>query len=299
MTIPPLSDPVANLPPLRVTIADHGLSARRRLGQNFLLDMNLTTKIARLALTDAPPSTTMIEVGAGPGGLTRALLLAGARRVIAIEKDPRCVPALRALSEVAGDRLRIIGADALDLDIAALAPPPRRIAANLPYNIATRLLIGWLKQATDLQTLTLMFQKEVAQRIVARPGAPGYSRLSVLCNWRCETRLLFVVPARAFTPTPNVTSAVVSLRPRLPTAESCVMEDLEAVTAAAFGQRRKTLRRALASLPVPAEALLANADIDPSLRAEVLSIEDFARLARRFRQMAAQESNSGCRPHLS
>lgn len=267
---------IADLPPLRQVIAAHGLAARKALGQNFLLDLNLTAKIAALAgdLTQG----TVIEIGPGPGGLTRALLMAGAARVVALEKDPRAIAALDDLVAAAGGRLEVLQVDALAADCATLGPPPRRIVANLPYNIATPLLIGWLRAADAFASLTLMFQKEVAERIAAQPGDAAFGRLSVLVNWRCVARIAMTLPARAFTPPPKVASAVVHLVPRDPPPEDCRIADLERVTAAAFGQRRKMLRRSLAGLG--GETLLADAGVDPTRRAEDLTIADFARLAR-------------------
>ncbi len=274
-------DPVAELAPLREVIASHGLSASKKLGQNFLLDLNLTRKIARAA--GPLDKGTVIEVGPGPGGLTRALLLEGAQNVVAIEKDRRCIEALAPLVEAAQGRLRLIEGDALEIDIEALGPVPRRIAANLPYNVATPLLIGWLSKAEILASLTCMFQREVADRITAQPGEKPYSRLSVLTNWRCHTSFEFALPARAFTPPPKVTSAVVRLDPITPPPTDCRMEDLETITAAAFGQRRKMLRQSLKSLAsakgTTAEALLNSAGIDPTQRAEQIPIEGFATLA--------------------
>lgn len=274
-------DAVAALPPLRSVIADHGLAARKSLGQNFLLDLNLTSKIARAA--GAIDQGTIVEVGPGPGGLTRGLLLEGAQKVVAIEKDVRCIAALQPLVDAAAGRLTILQEDALDVDVTALGPGPIRIVANLPYNIATPLLIGWLRQADALAGLTLMFQKEVADRIVASPRDSAYSRLSVLCNWRCETRIALTLPPQAFTPPPKVSSSVVSLVPRVPAPTDCRMEDLEKITQAAFGQRRKMLRGSLKSLGVPAEALLGRAGIAATRRAEELSVTEFVALAREWR----------------
>ena len=271
------------LPPLREVIAQHGLSARKELGQNFLLDLNLTGKIARAAgpLEDE----TIIEIGPGPGGLTRGLLANGAKRVIAIERDKRCIAALGEIAAHYPGRLEVIEGDALKTDFSALVAPgkPVRIAANLPYNIGTELLVRWI--ATDnwppfWQSLTLMFQKEVAERIVAAPGTGAYGRLGVLAGWRTEARILFEVPRQAFTPPPKITSAIVRLEPRekpLP-AELKAMERL---TQAAFGQRRKMLRQSLK--PLGGEALLNSADIDPTRRAETLSVEEFVRLANAVR----------------
>ncbi|WP_259780153.1 16S rRNA (adenine(1518)-N(6)/adenine(1519)-N(6))-dimethyltransferase RsmA [Aestuariispira ectoiniformans] len=271
------------LPPLREVIANHGLAAQKRLGQNFLLDLNLTRKIARCA--GDLSQGTVFEVGPGPGGLTRALLLEGAASVIAIEKDPRCQAALAEINEASEGRLQVIEADALTIDIASMGDAPRRVVANLPYNVATPLLIGWLKQAEAVQSMTLMFQKEVAERIVAAPGESGYSRLSVLSNWRCDTRFELVLPPRAFTPPPKVDSAVVTLIPLAEPRFPCRLEDMETVTAAAFGQRRKMLRRSLKTLGVDTEALLEKTGIDPTARAETLTVEQFAALAREYRAL--------------
>lgn len=280
-----MSDPdaVARLPPLREVIAAHGLSARKGLGQNFLLDLNLTRRIARAGgpLRDAH----IVEVGPGPGGLTRALLMEGAARVTAIERDRRAMPALAGIAAVAGGRLHVIEADALDFDYASLASGlPLRIVANLPYNIATPLLTGWLSAEPwppYWASLTLMFQKEVAERIVAAHGSKAYGRLAVLAQWRAQAELLFEVPARAFTPPPKVTSAVVRLEPK-PEAARLPVRAVEAVTAAAFGQRRKMLRASLRSLWPQPEAALAEAGIEPSLRAEQVPVEKLLALAAIF-----------------
>lgn len=282
-----MSEVLETLPPLREVIAAHGLAAQKRLGQNFLLDLNLTRKIARSA--GDIESGTVIEVGPGPGGLTRALLLEGAAHVIAIEKDPRCHAALQEVASASGDRLDLLEADALEVDINTLGKAPRRIVANLPYNVATPLLIGWLKQAEDIASMTLMFQREVAERIVARPGDKAFSRLSVLANWRCRTRLEFNLPPRAFTPPPKVESAVVTLRPMDKPQYPCRLADLETVTAAAFGQRRKMLRQSLKSLSVETLTLLEAADVAPTDRAENLTIEQFAALARSLAAMRQPE----------
>lgn len=266
------------LPPLREVIARHGLDAKKALGQNFLLDLNLTQKVARTAgdLTGA----TVIEVGPGPGGLTRAILALGAKKVIAIERDSRCLPALAEIGEHYPGRLEVIEGDALKVDFEALAPEgPVKIIANLPYNVGTQLLVNWLLPRAwppFWQSLTLMFQKEVGQRIVAREGDNHFGRLGVLCGWRTEAHMAFDVPPQAFTPPPKVTSTVVHLVPRqapLP----CDVAKLEKVTHAAFGQRRKMLRQSLK--PLGGEALLTKAGIDPARRAETLSVEEFVRLA--------------------
>ena len=266
------------LPPLREVIERHGLQARKALGQNFLLDLNLTGKIARTAgdLGDM----TVIEVGPGPGGLTRALLMHGAKRVVAIERDERCLAALAEISAHYPGRLEVVAADALKLDMGTLAAGrPTRIVANLPYNVGTELLVRWLASADwppFYRSLTLMFQKEVAQRIVAAPGADAYGRLAVLAGWRTEARIAFEVPARAFTPPPKVTSAVVHLVPReAPLAAD--VRALERVTEAAFGQRRKMLRQSLKALG--GERLLGATGIDGTRRAETLAIEEFVVLA--------------------
>ncbi|MCL6706819.1 16S rRNA (adenine(1518)-N(6)/adenine(1519)-N(6))-dimethyltransferase RsmA [Pseudomonas sp. R2.Fl] len=266
------------LPPLREVIARHGLDARKALGQNFLLDLNLTQKIARTAgdLTEA----TVIEVGPGPGGLTRAILALGAKKVIAIERDARCLPALAEIGEHYPGRLEVIEGDALKVDFEALAPAgPVKIIANLPYNVGTQLLVNWLLPRAwppFWQSLTLMFQKEVGQRIVAREDDDHYGRLGVLCGWRTEAHMTFDVPPQAFTPPPKVTSTVVHLVPRQ-TPLPCDAGKLEKVTHAAFGQRRKMLRQSLK--PLGGEALLTKAGIDPARRAETLSVEEFVALA--------------------
>ncbi len=265
-----------DLPPLREVIARHGLSARRAPGQHFLLDLNLTRRIARTAgdLT----GQTVIEIGPGPGGLTRALLESPASKVIAIERDRRCVAALQELEAAHAPRLTIIQDDAMRLRPRDLCPPPRRIVANLPYNIATRLLLQWLDDPRQVESMTLMFQTEVAQRLAATPRQKAYGRLTVLTQWLCEVQREFDIPARAFTPPPKVNSTVVSIRPRAEPAAAAPRSALEQVTAAAFGQRRKMLRNSLAALGDPA-ALTEKAGVPLTARAEDLSIEDFCRLA--------------------
>jgi len=265
------------LPPLREVIHRYEIAARKSLGQNFLLDLNLTGKIARAAgpLTDCD----VLEVGPGPGGLTRALLSEGARRVVAIERDERCIGALEQISERYPDRLKIVRGDALQINHAELLEPGARIVANLPYNIGTLLLTRWLCAESwppFYRSMTLMFQKEVAERICAAPGAGQYGRLSVLAQWRCDVSIAFDLPARAFTPPPKVNSAVVSFLPRLEPVK-CELAKLERITAAAFGQRRKMLRASLKSLG--GEKLLEAAGIEPTLRAENLEVTHFVRLA--------------------
>ena len=268
---------IDDLPPLREVIREYSLSARKSLGQNFLLDLNLTARIARAAgpLEDA----TVIEVGPGPGGLTRALLALGAAHVIAVEHDERAIPALEAIARKYPGRLEIVCADALTFDPKPyLGSTKARIVANLPYNIATNLLIGWLSiepWPPWYDMMVLMFQREVAERITASPGSDAYGRLGVLAGWRTEARIAFDVPPQAFTPPPKVTSSVVHLAPRL----SPLPVDgrkLGRVTEAAFGQRRKMLRQSVKSLG--GEALLTRAGIDPTRRAETLSVEEFVRL---------------------
>ncbi len=263
-----------DLPPLREVIARYKLSARRDLGQHFLFDLNLCARIARAA--GDLGECNVIEIGPGPGGLTRALLEAGARRVFAIERDERCIAALADLAAAYPDRLHLVEADALATDPAALAPPPRRIVANLPFNIATQLLIGWLERIGEYQGLTCMFQREVAERLAAGPGSKTYGRLSVIVQWLCEVRLEFNVDMRAFTPPPKVAGSVVTLTPRPEPLATAQRAALETVTAAAFGQRRKMLRASLKRLDLDLEGL----GIDPTARAETLSVEDFCALAR-------------------
>jgi 16S rRNA (adenine1518-N6/adenine1519-N6)-dimethyltransferase len=276
-----VSDGVAGLPPLRETIATHGLDARKRFGQHFLLDLNLTRRIARAA-GDLGAGTT-IEVGPGPGGLTRALLLEGAARVVAIEVDPRAIDALADLRTASDGRLEIIEGNALAIAPAALGPAPRRIVANLPYNISTALLIRWLHGANDVDDMVLMFQKEVVDRLTAVPRTKDYGRLSVLTQHVCEVRRLFDIPASAFVPPPKVVSSVAQITPR-PAAERLIdLAPLERVTAAAFGQRRKMLRGSLAGIFPDPVATLESLDLSPTARAEELSVADFVRVATALR----------------
>jgi 16S rRNA (adenine1518-N6/adenine1519-N6)-dimethyltransferase len=275
------------LPPLREVIAAHGIDARKALGQNFLLDLNLTSRIARSA--GPLEGRRVVEIGPGPGGLTRALLAAGAAEVVAIERDARCLPALEDIAAHYPGRLRVIEGDALEHPLESLAgEQPLRVVANLPYNVGTLLLTQWLtvpRWPPAFESLTLMFQREVADRIVATPAkASDYGRLGVLCGWRTEARILFDVAASAFTPPPKVTSSVVHLIPR-PAPEPCELKRLEQVTAAAFGQRRKMLRQSLKSLGDSAR-LLAIAEIDATRRPETLSVSEFVRLANALQQTA-------------
>lgn len=272
---------IDSLPPLREVIAAHQLSARKSLGQNFLLDLNLTAKIARQAgdLTGCD----VLEIGPGPGGLTRGLLAEGARRVLAVEKDARCLPALQEIAEAYPGRFDVINGDALEIDPLAHLTPPIRIAANLPYNVGTELLVRWLTPRDwppFWQSLTLMFQREVAERIVAQPGSKAYGRLAVLAQWRAEARIVLSLPPGAFTPPPKVSSAVVHLealdQPRFP-ADPAV---LSRVVAAAFNQRRKMLRASLKGVSPQIEDHLQAAGIPPTERAEQVGLEAFCALAR-------------------
>ncbi|MBL3568829.1 16S rRNA (adenine(1518)-N(6)/adenine(1519)-N(6))-dimethyltransferase [Rhodovulum sulfidophilum] len=272
---------IDGLPPLREVIAAHGLSAKKALGQNFLLDLNLTAKIARVAGDLA--GADVLEVGPGPGGLTRGLLAEGARRVLAVEKDTRCLAALAEIAAAYPGRLEVVNGDALALDPLAHLTPPVKIVANLPYNVGTELLVRWLTPATwppVWSSLTLMFQKEVAERIVAEPGSKAYGRLAILAQWRTDVRIALKLPPEAFTPPPKVASAVVHLTalpaPRFE-ADPAV---LERVVAAAFGQRRKMLRASLKGLAPGIEDLLHSVGIAPTDRAEQLPLEAFCALAR-------------------
>lgn len=272
---------IDDLPPLREVITTHGLSAKKALGQNFLLDLNLTAKIARLA--GDLSGCDILEIGPGPGGLTRGLLAEGARKVLALEKDPRCLPALSEIAERYPGQLEVIEGDALAIDPLTHLTPPIRIAANLPYNVGTELLVRWLtppEWPPVWESLTLMFQREVAERIVAQPGSKAYGRLSLLANWRCEAHIALSLPPEAFTPPPKVSSAVVHLtalpEPRFPANP----KTLERVVAAAFNQRRKMLRSALKSVTADIEDRLKAAGITPTDRAETVPLEAFCALAR-------------------
>jgi len=270
----------AELPPLRDVVARHGLDARKSLGQHFLLDTNLTGRIARLA--GDLSGREVAEVGPGPGGLTRALLGTQAARVLAIELDRRAIGALRELQEAYPGRLDVLEADATGLDLAALTSAPRQVAANLPYNVATPLLVGWLRQAAAWERMTLMFQLEVAERVCASPGTGAFGRLSVLAQWTCKTALLLRLPPAAFTPAPKVWSAVVGLQPHPAQPSAGLFRTMERLTAAGFGQRRKMLRASLRG--IGGEALLARAEIAPERRAETLMIPEWDRLARLLHQ---------------
>ncbi len=263
------------MPPLREIVARHGLDARRKLGQHFLLDANLVARIARQA--GDLSGRHVVEVGPGPGGLTRALLETNAAGIAAVEVDPRAIAAIEELAAT-DSRLRVVAGDALALNLTTLVPAPRHIVANLPYNIASPLLVGWLRQAAAWERLTLMFQLEVAERIAAPPGTSAYGRLSVLAQWICDTELRLRIPPAAFVPPPKVWSAVVVLTPRPTQPEAALFAAMERLTAAAFGQRRKMLRGALRALG--GETLLARAGIAPERRAETLSVAEFDKLAR-------------------
>lgn len=272
---------IDDLPPLRQVIATHGLSARKALGQNFLLDLNLTAKIARIAgdLSGAD----VLEVGPGPGGLTRGLLAEGARRVLAVEKDARCLPALGEIAEAYPGRLEILNADALDVDWATQLAPPRKIVANLPYNVGTELLVRWLTPPAwppQWDSLTLMFQREVAERIVAQPGSKAYGRLAVLAQWRAEVHIAMTLPPEAFTPPPKVRSAVVHVTALPEPRFEADATALSRVVKMAFGQRRKMLRAALKALAPDIEDRLIAAGLTPTDRAEQVPIEGFCALAR-------------------
>jgi 16S rRNA (adenine1518-N6/adenine1519-N6)-dimethyltransferase len=267
-----------SLPPLREVIARYGIIPHKRLGQNFLLDLNLTGRIARSA--GRLDQATVIEIGPGPGGLTRALLASGARRVLAIERDRRCLAALDELAAAYPGRLDLVAGDALELDPATFSEKPRKIVANLPYNIATPLLIGWLERVGEYENLTLMLQREVAERLIASPRNKTYGRLSVLLQWVAEARILFDVPARAFTPPPRVRSSVVSISPRTKPLAPARRLMLERVTASAFGQRRKMLRTSLKPLGLAIDPLLDQAGIAPTARAEELTVVEFCAIAR-------------------
>lgn len=271
---------IDGLPPLREVIRAHDLVAKRQLGQNFLLDLNLTAKIARLA--GDLSACDVLEVGPGPGGLTRGLLVEGARHVLAIEKDPRCIAALDEIAAIYPGRLTTLNADALQVDVATLLTPPVRVVANLPYNVGTELLIRWLTPAIwppFWQSLTLMFQREVAERIVAKPRSAHYGRLALLAQWRCDAKIVMHLPPEAFTPAPKVHSAVVHLtrleQPRYPADEA----KLTRLTMMAFGQRRKMLRSSLKGMGADIEDRLRMVGIEPTARAEEIGLDRFCALS--------------------
>ncbi len=269
------------LPPLREVIKDLSLSAKKSLGQNFILDLNLTRRIARAA--GSLEETTVVEIGPGPGGLTRGLLMEGAKKVVVIEKDERCIPALQQISEHYPGRLEIIIGDALKTNIKPHIEGRVQIVANLPYSVGTALLIHWLEEdpwPPWYERMTLMFQKEVAERIVASEGSKAYGRLAVFCHWRSDPGIVLRLPAKAFTPPPKVDSALVQLVPKEMPRLDCTLMSLEKVTSASFGQRRKMLRQSLKVLGIDHLALLEEAGIDPQIRAEKVPIADFYKLAK-------------------
>lgn len=283
-----MSNAPDGLPPLREVIAAHGLSANKALGQNFLFDLNLTGKIARRAGDLA--ACDVLEIGPGPGGLTRALLMEGARKVVVVERDARCLPILDEISGAYPGKLQVLHGDALKLDPAAHLTPPVRIVANLPYNVGTELLVGWLTPPSwppFWLSLTLMFQKEVAERITAPPGSRAYGRLSLLAQWRCDAKIVFEIPPQAFTPPPKVTSAVVHLTalpaPRFP-ADAAILQE---VIARAFNQRRKMLRASLKGTVPNMEQELVAIGLNPQERAEQLTLEQFCTLARHVQALRA------------
>ena len=286
MSAEDLLQTIGALPPLRDIIARHGINARKSLGQHFLFDGNLTGRIS--AAAGNLSGIHVIEVGAGPGGLTRALMASAAQSVTAIERDERCLAALHELAEAVPGRLTVVAGDALELSPASLTPAPRRIVANLPYNVGTQLLLNWLAKPSEYEGFTLMFQREVAERITAKKGTKAYGRLSVLAQWLTEARILFEIQPSAFVPPPAVTSAVVGMEMRRKPLCEAKREDLELVTRLAFGQRRKMLRRALQD--IGGSELLAVAGITETSRAEELTVEDFCGLARTYR------SRSDARP---
>ncbi|MDG1505487.1 MAG: 16S rRNA (adenine(1518)-N(6)/adenine(1519)-N(6))-dimethyltransferase RsmA [Planktomarina sp.] len=274
---------IDDLPPLRDIIANHGLDAKKSLGQNFLLDLNITSKIARLAGDIS--GHDVLEVGPGPGGLTRGLLAAGARRIVALEKDPRCMPALAQIAAAYPGRLNVFNADALEFDMRGQLTGPVRVVANLPYNVGTELLVRWLTPKDwppFWSSLTLMFQKEVAERIIAKPCTKAYGRLGILAQWKSTPSVVMELPPEAFTPPPKVHSAVVHLEalaePRFPAPAGL----LSSTVAMAFNQRRKMLRSSLKSAAPDIEAALRDAGLKPTARAEEISVEGFCALARRL-----------------
>jgi len=282
---------IFDLPPLRDVIARHGLGARRSLGQHFLLDLNLTQRIA-LAAGDLT-GRTVIEIGPGPGGLTRSLLDVGVARIVAVERDPRCILALQDLKSAYPKSLEIIEADALDFQPGSTVGANDKciIVANLPYNIATRLLINWLRDLANIESMTLMFQKEVATRIASSTGTSSYGRLSVISQWLCDTKCLFDIPPQSFVPPPKVTSTVIQLVPKAAPISPLSFSTLEDLTRAAFGQRRKMLRSSLKSMIASPETLLATVGIKSDRRAETLTIAEFCSLAQAYEKLNQGETN--------
>jgi len=270
------AEAIAALPPLRQIIEEHDLNARKTLGQNFLLDLNITNRIVRAAYL--PDDCTAIEIGPGPGGLTRSLLMSNIRQVVAIERDDRCIAALQNLVVASNGDFRLVAEDALKINLVEQFPAPRAVVANLPYNISTVLLVGWLRQIADFDSLTLMFQREVAERLVAKPSSKAYGRLSVLCQWVAKPTIVFHLPARAFTPPPKVTSSVVRLTAQPTQPDANRFAAMEKVTQAAFGQRRKMLRGSLKSIFADPETTLTALNINPQARAEELTIAQFDQL---------------------
>ena len=288
---------MTNLPPLRDVITEHGLRAKKSLGQNFILDQNLTDRIALAA--GSLEDSNVLEVGPGPGGLTRSLLRHKAHSVLAIEKDDRCLAALEDVAAAFPNRLHVVEADALKIDEAGLLSEHHvenvRVIANLPYNIGSKLLIKWLLVAQWppwFRSLSLLFQKEVAERIVAAPGSKSYGRLSVMANWRCTSRIAFDIPPRAFTPPPKVTSSLVVITPMTDVKSQFAPTDLETVVAAAFSQRRKMVKASLRQLGVPTDQILSDADIDPSVRAENIDVAGYCRLTEAYCRARNNMQNS-------
>jgi len=265
---------IDRLPPLRQLVSEAELTAKKSLGQNFLFDLNLTRRIARTA---APFSGSVLEIGPGPGGLSRALLLEGAPHLIAMEKDSRVIEFLHHLQQAAPDRLQLIEQDALTASLSDISATPVQIVANLPYNIATPLFISFLRQAEQITAMSLMFQKEVAMRITAKAGDSAYGRLAVITHWRAEAEMLFDIPAEAFVPPPKITSTLIRVRPRPTPLYECQMHHLEAVTQIAFGQRRKMLRASFKQYG--GADMLSGLGIDPSIRPQELPVEGFCKLA--------------------
>ncbi|HEX2752049.1 MAG TPA: 16S rRNA (adenine(1518)-N(6)/adenine(1519)-N(6))-dimethyltransferase RsmA [Alphaproteobacteria bacterium] len=284
---PTAIDAIEALPPLRAVIATHDLAAKKSLGQNFLLDLNLTARIARAAGDLA--GFNVIEIGPGPGGLTRGLLYTNAKKIFAVERDDRCVAALQSLVVAANGRLELIAEDALKIDYDALCPAPRAIVANLPYNIATVLLLDWLEQAHLFEHFTLMFQKEVAERLTATPRTKEYGRLSVITQWLCTVEKKLELPPSAFTPPPKVNSTVVHITPHKNRHDAFSFNTMEKLTGAAFGQRRKMLRQSLKGLNVDHMRLITEAEITETARAEEIDIAGFIRMATVLEKLLAEK----------